>query len=515
MAFTARSAATIRDALLEDWRARYVARGADLDITEDGDAWALAEAIAIEQEALELGAQEAANRVLVRSTFSTDLDDFAEDQGTGRFPASATRLYATVTGANSTTYPLAGETLNSSRGIAYLPIDTAGAALTSVATDGSGNATVLVEAQTAGTDGNLALATVLTWSSPPSGMGATGVVAADAGNARDGEDEESDTDLQTRILELMRERPASGNRADVRSIALEITGVVKAYVYPLLAPARVPPETRPAVGTPHTSGTWTVVVMGDAQGDSVSNERVIGPTAGAELTTHKGYFEGTHDAAGSVRSAADAVFSQRRHVTLETANYTVEAVNVQAQNVAVTLVLDSSASWSWTGAAMAIVSSTTTTLTIAGDVTATRNGKDALVFIGTGNTRGGWTKINLGTGVFGGVNTVFTFTALAAAPTTAKGCYPAPSNWSALRLAAFAHMDALGPSDVNISTYPRSARFPPESWGDRATLYPLRLGADLMAVSGVLTATVTTPAATVVASQAKTLVTLDEFLVSQ
>ena len=48
MAFTARSAATIRAALLADWRARYVARGADLDVTEDGDAWALARRLADE-----------------------------------------------------------------------------------------------------------------------------------------------------------------------------------------------------------------------------------------------------------------------------------------------------------------------------------------------------------------------------------------------------------------------------------------------------------------------------------
>ncbi len=509
MPFVARSAATIRSALLADWKSRYTARGVDLDVSEDGDAYALADALAIEQEALELAAQEAAHRVLVRETTGTDLDAFAEDWGTARLPASAARRHVLVTGANSTTYSISGRTLNSARGIAFAPIDTSGAALTSITTDGSGNYTLLAEAQTEGTVGNVDVGTVLTWSSAPSGMGATGAVTSGA-SARDGEDEESDADLQTRILEIMRERPASGNRADVRSIALEITGVAKAYVYPLLAP----PASTPGAGTPHSAGTWTVVVMGDAQGDTTTNSRVINGTPGAALSSHKGYFEGTHDASGNVRSTASAVFSQKRHITLEPANYTVEAANTQTQNVVAQLVLDSSASWSWTGAAMAIASSTTTTITIAGDQTA-KNGKDALVFIGVANTRGGWTKINLGTGVFGGVNTVFTFTALAAAPTTAKGCYPAPSNWSALRTAAFTHFDALGPSDVDTSTYPRSARFPPESWGDRATLYPLRLGADLTAVDGVLTADVTTPSSTVVPSQAKTLVALGELLVTQ
>jgi len=514
MPFIARSAATIRTALLADWKSRYTARGVDLDVTEDGDAYALADALAIEQEALELAAQESAHRVLVRETTGTDLDAFAEDWGTARLPASAARRHVIVTGSAATTYSISGRTLNSARGIAFAPIDTSGAALTSITTDGSGNYTLLAEAQTEGTVGNVDDGTVLTWSSAPSGMGATGEVTSGA-STRDGEDEESDADLQTRILEIMRERPASGNRADVRSIALEITGVVKAYVYPLLAPAVVPPATRPAVGTPHSPGTWTVVVMGAAQGDTTTNTRVIGGVAGAELASHKGYFEGTHDALGNVRSSSD-VFAQKRHITLEPENYTVEAVNVQAQNVVVQLVLDSSASWAWTGSALTASSSTTTSVTVSGNHSA-KVGKDVLVFIGTSNTRGGWTKVRILTATYssGPGTTEFTFAAVATAPTTAKGVYPAPSNWSSLRTAAFAHFDALGPSDVNTSTYPRSARFPPESWGDRATLYPLRLGADLTAVDGVLTADVTTPSSTVVPSQAKTLVTLGEFLVTQ
>lgn len=511
MAFVARSMAEIRDALLANWRAGYVARGRDLDVTEDGDNWAMAEAIALEQEALELAAQEAANRVLVRSTFGEDLDAFAADEGTRRQPPSATRRHVFVTGAASTAYSIAGRTLNSSRGVAFQPIDAAGDPLTSITTNGDGEYTLLAEAQTEGAVGNLALGTTLTWSSAVSGMAATGVVVAGSG-ARAGEEEESDEDLQTRLIELMRERPASGNRADWRSKLGEVSGVSRVFIYPLLAP----PTLAPGVGTPQTPGTLTAVVLGPAQGDVVdaSSQLVIGGTAGVALPAVKGYVEGTHDAEGS-EVADPSRGNQWRAVTLDEGDYTVEAVNTVAQSVTVQIELDDSASWSWIGSAMTLSSSTTTTIIVAGDQTA-RNSADALVFIGTAHTRGGWTKINLGTGVYAAGFTTFTFSAVASAPNTLRGCYPCPSNWGALRLAAFTSIDALAPGNVDTDAYPRSARFPPESWGVGyyARFRRLRFAADLMAVDGVLTAAVTLPVADVTPG-AKTVVRLGEFLVTQ
>ncbi len=510
MPFAARSAATIRDELLDDWKARHAAEGRDLDVQEGSDAYNEASSLALLLEGIEVGAEEAANRVLVRSSFGSDLDAFAADLGTGRQPAVAARREVRVTGANTTTYTVTGLTLNHPSGLAFAPLDAiTGNPLTSYLTDGSGNATVLVECNDPGTAGNLAVGAVLTWSSAPSGAGATGTVT---GTVRSGEAEEGDVALQTRLLELMRERPASGNRADWRETAREISGVTNAWVYPLLAP----PSSTPGGGTPHTPGCVTVVVVGEDQGDSVTNERIIDDVPGAALAAHKGYFEGTHDADGDTLDAARGADSQWRPVGMEAADYTVEAANVQAQNVAVTLLLASSASWAWSGAAMTLVGSSLTTIVASGDQTA-KNGKDALVFIGTAYTRGGWTKVNLGTGAFGGVNTTFTFTAVASAPDTSKGAYPAPTVWSALRLAAFAHFDALAPSDVETSTYPRSARFPPESWGAGyyAKLYRQLLARDLMAVSGVLTATIATPSGDVTPSAAKTIVTLGEFLVTQ
>jgi hypothetical protein len=511
MPFEARSAATIRQELLDDWRARHAAAtpSRDLDIQEGSDAYNEADALALLLEGIELGAQESANRVLVRSSFGADLVAFAEDLGTAPYAASPALRTVRVTGANSTTYALSGQTLGSAGGLSFTPVDSDGDALTSLTTNSSGYVDILTECTEAGTAGNLPVGTVLTWSSAPSGMGSTGTIN---GATRAGEEAEDDAALQTRLLELLRERPASGNRADWRAKAMEITGVEGAFVYRLLAPV-VSPATRPGVGTPHTPGCVTVVVVGPAQGTSATNDRIIDDVAGAELTAHKGYFEGTHDADGFTITAARGVDTQWIPAILDPDDYTVEAANVQAQNVTAALLLDSSASWAWSGAAMTITISTLTTIVVSGNQTA-KNNADALVFVGTSFARGGWVKVNLGTGVVGGGgDTTFTFTALASAPDTSRGAYPAPSVWTALQTAAFAHFDALAPGDVDTVTYPRSARFPPESWGAGyySKLYRLLLGRDLMGVSGVLTANVTTPSGDVTPA-AKTIVTLGEFL---
>lgn len=508
MTFAVRSAAEIRDAILADRRARYLAAGRDLDIQDGSDAYAEAEAYALEAEAQELGTKEAAERVLVRSATGEDLDAFAEDLGTARQAATYARRRVAITGTAGATLSLAGETLNAASGIRYAPIDSSGTALTSVVMDGFGAATVLTEADTEGTVGNAETGTVLTWSSAPSGMGATGTVTTGSGT-RDAEDEELDAALQTRLLELLRERPASGNRADWRAKAMEIDGVASAFVYPLLAP----PASTPGAGTPHTPGCVTVVVVGPAQGDSTTNSRIIESVAGAALAAHKGYLEGTHEADGDETTSG----SQWRPVTIEAADYTVEAANTQAQDVVAAILLAPGSTWSWSGAALTGVSATTTAIVVSGDHSA-KAGKDALVFIGTNYTRGGWKKVTIATAVYSTGNTTLTFSAaVASAPDHTKGVYPAPSVWEALRLAAFAHFDALAPSDVDTGSYPRSARFPPESWGTGyyAKLYRQILARDLMGVSGVLTATITTPSSDVTPSQAKTIVELDEFLAVQ
>ena len=131
-----------------------------------------------------------------------------------------------------------------------------------------------------------------------------------------------------------------------------------------------------------------------------------------------------------------------------------------------------------------------------------------LVNVGTASYRGGYYRVVLPTGSFGGGNTTFDLTAtpLPAIPTGTL--YPAPGCWGELRTAMFAYFDSLGPGDT---TPPR--RWPSEDNGARSTVYRSALVATAMSVPGVLSASVTTPASDV-APLPKQVVTLSSFLVT-
>ncbi len=93
-----------------------------------------------------------------------------------------------------------------------------------------GTAVVPVRASSAGTSGNLAAGTALTLTSAPSGVqSAASITTATTG----GTDAETDAELLARVLDVLRNPPAGGNKADWRRWALEVDGVSAAYVFPL------------------------------------------------------------------------------------------------------------------------------------------------------------------------------------------------------------------------------------------------------------------------------------------
>lgn len=501
MTFLARSAGAIRDAILEDWRTRYLALDPplDLDIAEGSDAYNEADALALELEGIELGTQGAAHRVLVSLAVATDLDAFAEDDGIARKPAAKARRNVSITGTPGTVGTLGGATLNASTGLVFTPIDrTTGAALATLTLDGMGLLVVLCEAAEAGTAGNLGAGVVLTWSSAPTGFAATGTVSASATGVLDGAAAEGDAALRARILDRRRERPGSGNRADWRAWARACTGVEDAYVWPLM---------QPTTGTTEVKGCVTVVPLGPAQGDSPTNPRILGSTRCAQV---KGYVEGTHDTAGNALGTPGA---QLRPVSLLDGNYAIEDPATQAQAVAAQLTLASAYAFPWSGTMTVHVSSDATHLVVSGDHEA-KNGKKALAYVGTGAIRGGYQEVTLpGTGAYDGGTglTTWTFGSGVLLATPSGTAYPSPVNWAALRTAVFALFDALGPGDVALPS--KSARWPAEDVQGRATLHPSAVVAALMGVAGVLAATVTTPSAAVTPA-AKTIVTLGTFLVT-
>lgn len=264
MPFTARSASELLQALVSGWVARHRAAGRQADATPGTDPHAEFDALSLELEAIELGAREAAHRVLLRSQTGADLDQSADDDGTARIDAAKARRTVAVVGPAATSAPINGATLAAADGQRFVPIDpVSGEALTDTgATDGSGNLTLTVEALVAGAAPNdLAIGTVLTWSSAPTGFAATGSLGA---LVADGEDRESDDLLRERLLARRRERPAGGNRSWWREQLLVVDGVAEVFIYRVMTAFETGPGTGIYDYEPNRAGNITALPFAPA-----------------------------------------------------------------------------------------------------------------------------------------------------------------------------------------------------------------------------------------------------------
>lgn len=512
MPFSARTAATIRDVLLGRWRARYLALTPprDLLVTEGSDAYNLADAFAHELAGLELGAQQAAMRVLIRTSSGADLDRFAEDDGTARRAATTSRLVVRVTGPLSSTTPVNGATLATAAGARFTPINgTTGAVLTSIDTDGSGNADVTVQAVDAGAAGNLVAGTVLTWSSAPTGFAATGSVLS---TARAGQNAESDAALRQRLLERQREKPGGFNRSQIRELGILFAGVGELFVYArawkMLAAGTVfawpgvvtvmPVTPAPAEDSYTQSGTTT------GQGLDATYSRVPSSGFAAQVLA---YFKGERDAAGiEVAEAQRVELIPANMLPDDFFSLAPEAVTV---DVTVRVTLDPAvASWPWgvTGSASREVTASSTTWVDLDSVTGIAANQRIAVFIGTNRVRGGWWLATVA-GVSG--LRVTLSAALPSAPEVGAGnARPDPGLWDAIRRAVLMLFDSLGPGDARdggtvsaglitggaINT--QSARYPrPTAASSPEALFPSKIAEAAQGVDGVLGVEVVTPAA--------------------
>lgn len=127
----------------------------------------------------------------------------------------------TATGTNSTVIPSGTELQRSDQAI-FLT--------TASATIASGTATLEVEAQEAGEDGNTGASSTLSFVSPISGVDSDTTVSADG--LTGGTDIEEDADYLSRILARIQEPPHGGRESDYEQWALEVSGVTRAWVYP-------------------------------------------------------------------------------------------------------------------------------------------------------------------------------------------------------------------------------------------------------------------------------------------
>ena len=510
MAFSARTAATIRDTLLARWRARYAALTPprDLDITEGSEAYNLCDALAHELCGIELGAQQAANRVLVRSGTSTDLDRFAEDDGTARKAPTTARLVVRVTGPSSSTTPVNGATLVTSAGLRFTPIDGTGAELASIDTDGSGNADITVEAVDAGAAGNLVAGTVLTWSSAPTGFAATGSVTS---TARAGENAESDATLRQRLLERMREKPGGFNRSQVREIGRELAGIGECFVYPRarnMLTAGDPDFAYPGVLTVMlvnpAPASDSYIQSGTATGQGLSSaySRVASSGLAALL---KSYFLGTVDVNGVAVASGQEV--ERIPASLLPNNLFSMPPSAVVVDVTVRLSLDPSvATWPWgvTSSAAREITASSTTWVDLDSVTGIAANSRIAVFIGTSRVRGGWWLATVAS-VVG--NRVTFVQVVPSAPEIGAGyARPDCGLWDAARRAVLTLFDSLGPGDsreggtlsgglltggtVNVP----SARYPrPSAASSPDVLYRSRISQVVQEIDGVLGVEVQVP----------------------
>jgi uncharacterized phage protein gp47/JayE len=508
MAFVARTRAEIRDQLLSYWAAEYALRGETLLTAQGSDAYLLASQIGVVQEAVDAQAEQVARDILPDQASTAGLDRFGAVYGIPRPAGTFATASVTVTGAAPlTTYAIpAGTQMAYSDGSLYsVPAG-------NITTNGSSQATIIVTATTLGSASTRNVGDVLTFQTAPAGLNPTGTVSISV----PGTDAADDETYRAILIARLSERPASGNRADWRAWATSYvaTPVVDAYVYPLLEP----PAVTPGNGTAGVLGCVTVVALGPAQGDSTVNTRIVpyddlnGRIVGAPLLQISEYVDGLRTAQGVLTSTG----TQLRPVTMGPATWVVQTANTQSQAVTAQITVTSANAFTFSATPTVHSSSTTTSLVVVGDYSATGtnlSGLKALVNIGTANIRGGYAVTTLGTGTYNGGTGRTTFplgVALAAAPDPAyvlRGYTPA---WEALRTAVFAFFDALGPSDSSPAS-----RWPTEdAAGARSTLYRTALQGAMTRVSGVLSATVTTPGGDVTPSTWKTILTLTDFVVT-
>ena len=92
-----------------------------------------------------------------------------------------------------------------------------------------GTLTLAAACTAVGSIGNADPGTPLTLLSPPNGVTSSAAVV----NMVGGTDDETDPELLSRLLDVIRRPPAGGNKWDYRRWAMNVDGVSAAYVYPL------------------------------------------------------------------------------------------------------------------------------------------------------------------------------------------------------------------------------------------------------------------------------------------
>ena len=472
MPFVPQTREEIRTNLLNYLYSRYSTAGQNLLTIPGSDAYLEADALSVILEAMQAQSLANTKEFLPDQATTTNLDRHGFCDGVDRESAVSAVLTVRITGTPSASISVGSRTLESSDGFTYT------VSPSSFSLNGSGYYDASATCLTPGTDGNQAISQVLSWSSAPTNANPTATVQA---IVTTGENEETDESYSQRIIQHRRERPASGNRSDWKEWCETVTGVTEAFVYPLHN------------GTTENHLGWvTVVCLGPKQGSSATDTTQL---SAQTLTNIEEYIEGNQDKDGGTTGDIE----QRRPVTMK--NYNIINATGYIQDVSISVQNNSRNPWSFpydaTYLVLASPTPTTTTFSLATNLTSVfEAGMKILVNIGTSAVRGSYQIATIQSVAYTTQTNIVLESALEDTPVTGNAVLPHTPNYEDLRDAVFDYFDSFGPGDAPAP----SERYPTTIATKPADLYKSALASACFQASGVVNASVITPASDVIAN---------------
>lgn len=494
MAFLARARAAIRDSLLGAWQTRAAAIGRRLLTTRRTLMYLLADGLGVELEGLEAAAAAQVDEVFPNTASDAGVARHGGLYALPRRAASAAHLRLVATGptSSSTAIP-AGRVLTAPDGATFTPT------AANITTDGAGHGNVAVVASVAGSAGNLAVGSVLTWSAAPTGFASTATVVE---ITTEGEDIETVASWAERIVERLQERPASGNRADWRAWAESVDGVGDVFVHCCAQPpSSTSAPARPDI-VPNVLGCVSIVVTNPppASGTYVQNaDGTLGeglrPTysrrpSQALCNAVRGYIDGTLDTHGAPTSTGVQLYPG----DLDPDNW--NAVRPAPVLIDVTVEVDplipGAFAFDTERTLAAVTDASHMTLSSAFGIEAGAPGSPGtqLAFWFTGVDGDGLPNVIRGAWALASVDTVNTDTGaislatpLPAVPTVGTIVRADPGFWDAIRRVVLEYFDSMGPGAPNGLA--RSTRWPAPSPSAPSAVTASRILVAVLPIPGI------------------------------
>ena len=403
-----------------------------------------------------------------------------------------------LTGTASAVITFGASKLRSSTNNTYVPVDVNGASVSGVTLDGSGNADVYFKADTSGINAVVGSGATFTWTVTPGSLNSTATVLSGHGPIA-GADAESESEYRERVLARRRDRPGSGNCADWKSWSEEVVNVKEAYVYSnYYDNAGSTPYAYPLYGA------LTVCIVGEAPSPPFdgTTDRFL---TSADVARVRAYIEGTQDAQGNLVQSRDQVML--RPATVSQNDYNICIPQTYLQDIDITITLSGVAVPTWSASTFTVGAGCTTTLLANLSTNPITLGVKSGDWIGVRNPsiRGWYEYVRVESMTTTSI-TLASDTPLLVAPASGRTVRPASSNAAAVRDAILDTCARLGPTTPTGGV----TRWPAESTIGPSTLYRSSIIAAVISlpgvpgappgVSGVVNASLTTPAADVTLS---------------